>query len=168
MSMFDKTTVCKTPCPDCDGKVYRDYFGGDCRGNPPETTFRCKGFCKRDFSEKEWKGISHRLNKKSDRKRRIVLAPSVEGSIPLKEVEKAIRQIEEDKKHKKLRKKYRVVKKDGKKFIIFSTRKNPYPSLADLLQAVAEEFKGVKKRDLLFSTDNENMYLGNDDLPEKK
>lgn len=66
------------------------------------------------------------------------------------------------------RKIYEVQMTKGKKYIVFSTRKAPYPSLADLLSAVAEEFKGVRKRDLLFSTDDESLYLGNDDLPEEK
>lgn len=71
MSVFDRETVCKTPCPDCGGKIFRDYFGGDCRGNPPETTFCCKGFCKRNFSEKEWKNISRGLKIKRRKPRRI-------------------------------------------------------------------------------------------------
>jgi len=103
----------------------------------------------------------------SKRKSRVVLAPPVKGSISLKETENAMRQIEEEKR-KKLRRKYRVEKKDGKKWIILSTEENPYPSFADLLQIVAEEFKGVRKRDLLFSTDSENMYLGKDDFLEEK
>ena len=57
---------------------------------------------------------------------------------------------------------------DNKKVITLSTEKAPYPSLADLLQVVAKEFKGVRKKDLLFSSDTFAILLGNDDLPEEE
>ena len=71
-------------------------------------------------------------------------------------------------KRKKLRKKYEVRKVGGKKYIVISVRGIPYPSLADMLQIVGKEFRGVPRRDLTFSTDNDNLYLGNDKLPEEE
>ena len=73
MSMFDKKNLYKTPCPDCGGEVYNDYFGGDCRGNPPVTMIWCKK-CKKEFAEKEWaeieKKAKERVLKKTSPKNR--------------------------------------------------------------------------------------------------
>ncbi len=73
-----------------------------------------------------------------------------------------------NKEERKWKEIYEVVKcKDGKKYLLFPTLKR-YLTHEELEKAIAKEFPGVRRSALIYSTENEYLYVGNDDLPEEE
>lgn len=71
MPVGDAWGTYATPCPNCGGKVKYEFYGADCRGNPPSGSIYCSGKCKRKFTMAEWKLIAREEMKAEQRKEQV-------------------------------------------------------------------------------------------------
>lgn len=174
MSMFDKSTLCKTRCPDCGGKIYRDYFGGDCRGNPPLTTIWCKK-CKKEFTEEEWSEIEKTANMNPGIKLAIKMANADLKKSGLKRILEEAGKTAKEKPKKKATSKKTGRKTESKGYDVCTNANGTkcvwYRLLgegdgsvsADVIDRIIKaEFPRVPRKKIIFSIDNEILYFGND------
>jgi len=188
MSMFDKESPYKTPCPDCGGEVYRDYFGGDCRGDPSVTTIWCKK-CEREFTEEEWDKIEKAAEKKPKerapaKQKDASINPGIELAIQManddleksglkrvleetgKTAKKKPKKRAADKKtgRKTERKSYSVHNANGTKCVWYRLSGEGGGSVSvDVIDGIIKaEFPRVPRKKIRFSVDNNTLYFGDD------